>query len=133
MPGHPRSTTSFSNTRASRYLWARANITNCRFQRVSCLQLNGFVNHQRQNNTNLEVIGEDGDSFKTYIGRWALTHDGEKYAYDNYGKVLNHLLSGAPFQSTNIPPGYTYKPWTIQEMFDSISEGRKIQFDGDWS
>jgi len=79
------------------------------------------------------VIGEDGESFKSSIGRWALTHDPEKYAYDNYGKVLNHFLSSVPFQATNIPPGYTYKPWTIQEMFDIISEGKKVQFDGDWS
>ncbi len=104
-----------------------------RFQHISCLQLNGFINHQRQNNTNFEAVGEDGESFKSHIGRWAVTHDAEKYAYDNYGNVLNHLLSGAPFQPTNIPPGYTYKPWTIKEMFETIDAGKKMQFDGDWS
>ncbi|TVY43407.1 FAD-dependent monooxygenase [Lachnellula occidentalis] len=117
----------------SNIAWASKIHNKLQFQRVSCLQLNGFINHQRQNNTNFEVIGEDGDSFKSYIGKWALAHDPDKYAYDNYGKVLNYLLSGAPFRSTNIPPGYTHKPWTIQEMFDIIGEGRTIQFDGDWS
>lgn len=100
---------------------------------MSCFQLNGFVNHQRQNNTDFEVIGEDGESFKSHIGKWGLRHDPEKYAYDNYGKVLNHLLSGAPFQSTNIPPGYTYEPWTIQEMFGVINRGEQVKLSGDWS
>ncbi|KAF4627938.1 hypothetical protein G7Y89_g10216 [Cudoniella acicularis] len=115
--------------------WASKIHNKLRFERVSCLQLTGFINHQRQTSpaASLEVVGEDGLAFKSTIGKWNLIHDPEKYAYDNYGKVLNYLLSGAPFQSTNIPRGYTYQPWTIQEMLDNISNGKKLVFDGDWS
>jgi hypothetical protein len=103
-----------------------------RFQRTSCHQLNGFINHQRQNNTNFDVVGTDGQSFKTIVGKWAI-HDAEQYAYDNYGKVLFSILAGAPFHNTNIPPGYTYKAWSIKEILDEIESGRTLHFDGDWS
>ncbi|KAH8898297.1 putative monooxygenase [Thozetella sp. PMI_491] len=104
-----------------------------RFQRVACVQLIGFINHQRQNNTDFDVIDPKGDSFKSTVGMWCFSHNPEEYAYANYGKVLHHLVSGADFQSTNIPPGYTYRPWSIQEMFDTIRKGQKLQFEGDWS
>ncbi|KAH8659943.1 putative monooxygenase [Xylariales sp. PMI_506] len=112
--------------------WATQIHNKLRFQRVSCFQINGFINHQRQNNTNFEVVDTNGQSFKSSIGKWA-KHDPEQYAYDNYGSVLNHILTGAPFASTNIPPGFTYKPWTIKEMFYIIDSGKTLQFEGDWS
>lgn len=61
------------------------------------------------------------------------THDAEKYAYAQYGEVLNHLLSGAPFQSQNIPPGYTHKDWTIEELLTKVQNGERLHFAGDWS
>lgn len=81
----------------------------------------------------MTAVGKDGKPFQSPIGKWGLLHDPEKYAYDNYGKVLNHLLAGAQFQSTNMPAAYTYKPWKIQEMFDLIDRGEAVEFDGDWS
>lgn len=103
-------------------------------QRVICFQLAGFINHQRQNNTNFNALDADGKpfNFKSHIGKWA-DHDPERYAYANYGKVLEHLVEGTPFESTNIPPGYHYKPWTIQELLEAVESGETLDFDGDWS
>ncbi len=106
---------------------------NGRFERISCLQLQGFINHQRQNNSNYDIVGENGAPFKSTLGRWFLDFDAEEYAYENYGKVLSHLVSGTQFQNTNTPPGYTYRPWTIQELFEDISNGKRLEFEGDWS
>ncbi len=72
-------------------------------------------------------------SFKVSIGEWCFGFDPERYAYENYGKALSHLVSGTPFKNTNTPPGYTYKPWTIQEMFQDISEGKTLKLEGQWS
>jgi len=128
----PKLTISFGNLVQSSSICLAANVVTRRFQRVSCHQLNGFLNHQRQNNTNLEIVHADGKAFKGFIGKWAM-HDAEIYAYDNYGKALFHILTGTPFQNTNIPPGYTYNPWNIEEIMSKIDSGEVLRFDGDWS
>ncbi|KAH8655895.1 putative monooxygenase [Xylariales sp. PMI_506] len=117
---------------SSNISWATKIHNKLRFERVSCFQLNGFINHQRQNNSNLKAVVADVQPFMSNIGKWAI-HDPESYAYNNYGMVLFHLLTGAPFRNTNIPPGYTPKAWGIEEMFDVIESGRELQFEGDWS
>lgn len=104
-----------------------------RFQRVSCIQLYGFIDLQKQNNPGFEVVGQDGYSFKSGSGKWIAHHDPEKYACDNYGKVLEHPRSGETFEATNIAPGYKSEPWTIEEMLDLINPGGKLRLDGDWS
>ena len=77
--------------------------------------------------------GDDEESFKINLGDWMVMYDSEKYTYEHYGEVLNHLLSGMPFEAKNTPRGYTYKPWTIKELLDEVEGGEKIHFDGDWS
>jgi hypothetical protein len=69
---------------------------------------------------------------KRAMGKWVM-HDAEMYAYDNYGKALFHILTGAPFKNTNIPPGYTYRSWTIKEIMSRIDSGEVLQFEGEWS
>lgn len=51
---------------------------------------------------------------------------------ENYDEVLAHLKNGTPFQSTNIPPGHVYKPWTIDELLQAKESGKEIELDGDW-
>lgn len=70
---------------------------------------------------------------KPEYGRWIWAHNPERYAYDNYGKALRSLVDGTPFQNTNIPPGYNYKPWSLHEIYEQIDKGVKPEFDGDWS
>ena len=68
------------------------------------------------------------------VGKWINLHDPEAYVYDNYHKCLNHLISGAPFSNTNIPPGFTYEPWTIDELLKAADdEDRETVDPGDWS
>ncbi|OKL60217.1 hypothetical protein UA08_04833 [Talaromyces atroroseus] len=104
-----------------------------RFERVSCVQLSGFMNHQKQSNPVYAADSEDGPSFKVSLGNWMVMYNSEKYTYVHYGEVLNHLLSGRPFKAQNIPPGYTYKPWTIKELMAKVERGEQLRFGGDWS
>jgi hypothetical protein len=67
------------------------------------------------------------------VGRWINLHDAESYVYKNYAKCLNHVVNGTSYTSTNIPPGYTYKPWTIEELLKAAEEGRQTPDPGDWA
>ncbi|EEA19171.1 hypothetical protein EYB25_009245 [Talaromyces marneffei] len=104
-----------------------------RFERVSCVQLSGFMNHQKQSNPVYSAENDDKESFKINLGDWIVMYDSEKYTYAHYGEVLHHLHSGMPLKAKNIPRGYTYKPWTIKGLLDMVERGEKIHFDGDWS
>jgi hypothetical protein len=66
-------------------------------------------------------------------GRWITSHDPEEYVYQNWDKCVNHLLRGAEFTNTNTPPGYAYKPWTIDELLRAADEGVFIDDEGDWA
>lgn len=67
------------------------------------------------------------------VGRWVNDHNPEEYVYDNWSKCVNHLVSKASFKNTNIPPGYTYQPWTIDELLKASAEERETVDPGDWS
>jgi hypothetical protein len=67
------------------------------------------------------------------VGRWINLHDPEEYVYNNYSQCLNHLVSGASFKNTNIPPGYTYESWSIEELLQAADEERETVDAGDWS
>ena len=104
-----------------------------RFQRVACAQRSGFKNREKWHYTDFEEAKKHPEKLTMQIGRWINLHDAEEYAYDNWTKCVNHLVSGAPFQHTNIPPGYTYEPWTIDELLNASAEERSIVDAGDWS
>lgn len=67
------------------------------------------------------------------VGKWINLHDPEEYVYQNWTKCLNHLVSGAPFENTNTPLGYTYKAWTIDELLNLAAEAQNEEDEGDWS
>lgn len=105
-----------------------------RFERVSCCQLVGFLNQTSFLKPASRKKAGDGSANPTpEYGRWIWAHNPEKYAYENYGKALRSLVDGTPFQNTNIPPGYTYKPWSLDELYGRIDKGEKVEFEGDWS
>lgn len=96
----------------------------------------GFVNQTRYLNPDWGVKAvKDLDATKVQpeYGWWLLAHNAEHYAYCNYGKAARHLVDGTDFVNTNIPPGYTYKPWTLKEVYDTLSRGEKLKLEGDWS
>ncbi len=84
-------------------------------------------------NPDWTAIAQDSKNVRSEVGRWIWKHNPERYAYQNYGNALDYLMSGAPFQNTNIPPGYEYEPWTIDQLFAKIDGGKKVKFGGDWS
>ncbi|KAB2571165.1 Asperlicin C monooxygenase [Lasiodiplodia theobromae] len=67
-----------------------------------------------------------------FVGDWIVKHDPEAYVYENYGKCVNHLLMGAPFENTNAVPGYRYKPWTVSEVLKAYEENGQLADEGEW-
>lgn len=61
------------------------------------------------------------------------THDPVGYAEANYDKALSHLENGTPFENTNLPPGYKYEEWTIEEEMEKEKAGIMTDIGGDWS
>ncbi|GAB1194231.1 hypothetical protein APSETT444_003474 [Aspergillus pseudonomiae] len=104
-----------------------------RFERVSCAQKMGFHHREKFHNTDWNAVAKNPDTFSKTTADWIMRHNPEQYAYDNYGKCANHLLTGAPFQNTNVPPGYTYKPWTVKELMDASDRHEPVVDEGDWS
>ena len=81
----------------------------------------------------MAALAKNPESLLGKWGRWIWTHDPEKYAYDNFEKAKEHLIGGTPFVNTNIPPGYKYKPWNIDELLAIGESGKPIVLEGDWS
>ncbi|KAJ6149848.1 hypothetical protein N7471_001047 [Penicillium samsonianum] len=104
-----------------------------RFERVSCAQKMGFKNREVFHNTDWDAVAKNPEVMGKMVGNWLVHHDPEQYANENYGKCAEHLLRGAPFENTNSVPGYTYKPWTVQELLDASERGEVLQDEGDWS
>ena len=103
------------------------------FERVACAQRSGFKNREKWHNMDFEEAKKHPERLAMAVGRWINSHDPETYAYDNYRKCANHVVSGAPFQSTNIPPGYNYEPWTIDELLHAADGQHETVDPGDWS
>ncbi len=76
---------------------------------------------------------KDPTALGKLVGDWLAKHDPEKYAYDNYDACAKHITEGVPFTNTNIPPGYVYEPWTVQDLVNAANEGRVVQDAGNWS
>jgi hypothetical protein len=78
-------------------------------------------------------VAKNPDLLKAKYGYWIWSHDAEKYAYENYDKASENLLNGTQFTNVNIPPGYVYKPWKVEELL-AMQQAGKIPVDqGDWS
>lgn len=84
-------------------------------------------------NTDTEDAKVKPEKLAEMTGRWIMNHDPEKYVYDHWPECVNALVTGMPFQNTNIPPGYTVKPWTIEEIMDPIGKDNCLLDEGDWS
>lgn len=101
-----------------------------RYQRVSCCQLNGFLNRERWHHTDFEAAKKNPEKLADMTGRWITEHDPEQYVYNNWKRCVDSLVTGQEFVNTNIPPGYKYYPWTIDEMMN----GKNVELiEGDWS
>lgn len=93
----------------------------------------GFKNREIFHNTNWDNADANTKIMKKMFGDWLTYHDPRVYAHENYHKCAEHLLHGTPFENSNKPPGYTYKPWTIKELLDASERGKVLEDEGDWS
>ncbi|KAI1133279.1 FAD/NAD(P)-binding domain-containing protein [Nemania abortiva] len=86
-----------------------------RFERVATIQKFGVTTRSYLHTLDLELVKEKPDSIRDTLDmpKWIWGHDPVQYALDNYEQAQRHVLDGAPFQNTNLPPGYTYEPWTV--------------------
>lgn len=103
-----------------------------RFQRASCALKTGLKNRQLFHKTDWEAVAKNPQIVGKFVGDWIVKHDPELYVYENFGKCVNHLLMGAPFEDTNAVPGYRYKPWTVSEVLKAYEENGKLVDEGEW-
>ncbi|TVY75172.1 FAD-dependent monooxygenase fsr3 [Fusarium oxysporum f. sp. cubense] len=87
-----------------------------RFQRVSCAQLMGFMNRQTLHHADWDAIKNDPIRIRRGPGWWIGSHDPEQYALDNFEAAASHITNKTPFENTNMPDDYQYKPWNIDEI-----------------
>jgi 2-polyprenyl-6-methoxyphenol hydroxylase-like FAD-dependent oxidoreductase len=106
-----------------------------RYERVSCAQKMAFVNAQLKTATDWKAIAEDPSKVRTRFPKWIFSHDPEAYAYEKYGEAFKHLAAGTEFSNSNVPPGHTFVPWTMDEVVASMKAGKRVEdlLDGDWS
>ncbi|KAJ5730710.1 uncharacterized protein N7483_005218 [Penicillium malachiteum] len=110
--------------------WATRVHNKLRFERVSCLQLLGVVNQEiRHRSVNAQPSQTKPIGL---LGAWIWEHDPEQYAIENYDKAMKHLADGCSFQNNNTPHGYSYRPWTLDELLSDKEMGKKIVLEGDW-
>ena len=65
-------------------------------------------------------------------GRWITRHDPEQYGGDNWEACVKALATGSKVRNTNLPTGYEYKPWSIDELL-GVDGAKTDQDEGDWS
>lgn len=106
-----------------------------RYERVSCAQKMTFVNAQLKTATDWEAIAKNPSKVRTRFPKWIFSHDPEAYVYEKYGEAFRHVTVGTRFVNTNVPPGHTVVPWTMEEVAASMKAGKRVEdfLDGDWS
>ncbi|GLB04934.1 hypothetical protein AtubIFM57258_010960 [Aspergillus tubingensis] len=104
-----------------------------RYQRVTLVQRTGFANRRElhrltdQLPKNLEDMNRQG--------KWIWCHNPERYATENYTEACEHLKSGCTFQNTNLPPGYKFEEWTLEDEMEKEKmgfEASDLKQNGDW-
>ncbi|KAG7446107.1 monooxygenase [Guyanagaster necrorhizus] len=104
-----------------------------RFERASCAQRMGFKTRENWHHADWDAVSKNPKIIGKIIGKWLAMHDSEKYAYDNYAACAKHITDGTPFTNTNTPPGYTYEPWTVEDLLKAARQKTDVQDAGDWS
>ncbi|CAG9942664.1 unnamed protein product [Clonostachys rosea f. rosea IK726] len=106
---------------------------NLRYERVSCAQRMGLKNRENFHKTDWDYVREHPEVLTSTIGLWLIHHNPEKYAIENFESCAAHIEEGKTFQNTNAVPGYTWKPWTIEQLLAATDNGEEILDEGDWS
>jgi 2-polyprenyl-6-methoxyphenol hydroxylase-like FAD-dependent oxidoreductase len=105
-----------------------------RSDRVSCAQLLGFYNAQLYHKDDAAKASGDSKKVAAKVPKWVWQFDPEKYADEQYDQAAESLKEDREkFVNTNIPPGHTPQPWTMEEIQQLYKDGGKIELTGDWS
>jgi hypothetical protein len=93
----------------------------------------GFNNREIYHHTDWVAVAKDPTSMGKIFGDWLVNHDPSQYARASYAECAEHLQAGTAFRNTNAVPGYTYEPWTVQELLAASDAGQPVVDEGDWS
>jgi 2-polyprenyl-6-methoxyphenol hydroxylase-like FAD-dependent oxidoreductase len=107
-----------------------------RYERASCTQKVAFVNAQTLGHTtDWDDLRRDPEKARLRYPKWLFRHDPESYVYEKWAQASAHLVDGAEFRNTNIPPGHNFVHWNIQDIHKQMAEGKRVEdlLDGDWS
>jgi hypothetical protein len=104
-----------------------------RYERTSCAQKAGWKNREMLHNQTVRTAAENENEnpmkIAQLVGKWLHNHDAEAYVHEKWESCKVALETGRGFTNTNLPPGYTYQPWTIDEML----AGNNLIDEGDWT
>ncbi|KAF5701561.1 FAD NAD(P)-binding domain-containing protein [Fusarium mundagurra] len=89
-----------------------------RFERTTATQRMGWETRHKWHQSDWDAIAKNPEYLKLPQPEWLYGADSEAYAYENYDRVVEHLEKGAPFKNTNLPPGYEFDDWTIDQMME---------------
>lgn len=105
-----------------------------RFERVSILQRFGFANRQVLHKLDPFRLLDQPELMEMRHSRWIWAHDPIQYAKERYSTAVKAVTEGSAFENTNIPVGFKYTPWTIEEELERERRGLKSQLreTGDW-
>lgn len=83
----------------------------------------------------VEEMERNPNIFTMRMSRWIWSHNPVQYARENYAKAMAAVINGTAFENTNLPPGFVYKPWTIEDELSREKKGLKTELydTGDWS
>ena len=105
-----------------------------RFERVDCIQLLGFVNQFSRHKPDWAAVAANPRLIMPKFGRWVLEHDPEAYAEASWTALKRLFEEGreGEWRNGNVPPGYEYRRWTLDDML-RIEKG-EAGFDmvGEW-
>ena len=93
----------------------------------------GFENREIFHNTNWSDAAANTKVMKKMVGEWLTYHDPELYAHENYHKCAEYLTQRTRFENTNMPSGYTYRPWTVRKLLGASERSEVLEDEGDWS
>lgn len=113
-----------------------------RFERVSCAQKLGFANAFLLHHTDWDGAKKDPGKAQPNIPQWIWRHDPKTYAQERWQEVQAYVVEGgldresrgeeSTFKNTNIPPGFKWSPWTLDELVYKGKLGQ-VNLEGDWS
>ncbi|PNP74970.1 hypothetical protein FNYG_11694 [Fusarium nygamai] len=89
-----------------------------RFDRTTATQRMGWETRHKWHQTDWKAVRENPEYLKLPQPDWLYGADAEAYSHKNWDAVVEHLEKGAPFKNTNVPPGYEYDDWSIDEMIE---------------